>query len=69
VVRWHFRGTHLGDFWTPIGTVPPTGRPLELRATLIYRVEHGKIADEFAAIDWLDVVRQLGVMCTIPEPV
>jgi len=45
VLRWHFRGTQQGSFWTPLGTVPATGRTLDLSATLIYRIENGKIAE------------------------
>jgi steroid delta-isomerase-like uncharacterized protein len=67
VIRWHFRGTHRGLFWTPLGTVPATGRTLDLRATLTYRIENGKIAEEIAAIDWLTVVQQLGAECTFPR--
>ena len=35
--------------------MPATGRPLTLTATLIYRLEDGKIAEEWAAIDWLTI--------------
>ena len=66
VLRWRFHGTHSGDFWTPVGTMPATGRPLTLTATLIYRLEDGKIAEEWAAIDWLTVVQQLGAEVQLP---
>ena len=66
VLRWRFRGTHQGPFWTPLGTIPGTGRRLELTATLTYRVEDGKNAEEWAAIDWLSVVQQLGGTCAVP---
>jgi predicted ester cyclase len=66
VLRWRFSGTHEGPFWTPVGTMPGTSRQLELAATLTYRIEEGKIAEEWAAIDWLSVVQQLGGTCTAP---
>ena len=66
VLRWRFRGTHSGAFWTPAGTIPATGRPLTLTATLIYRLEDGKIAEEWAALDWLSVVQQLGAQVILP---
>ena len=62
VLRWSFRGTHAGEFWTPLGTAPATGKTLTLRATMTYRLEGGRIAEEWACIDWLDVVQQLGVV-------
>ncbi len=62
VLRWSFRGTHAGEFGTPLGTVPATGKTLTLRATMTYRLEGGRIAEEWACIDWLDVVHQLGVI-------
>ena len=65
VLRWRFRGTHSGPFWTPAGTIPATGRPLTLTATLTYRLEDGKIAEEWAALDWLSVVQQLGAQVNL----
>jgi predicted ester cyclase len=62
VLRWSFRGTHAGEFWTPLGTVPVTEKTLTLSATITYRVKGGRIAEEWACIDWLDVVHQLGVI-------
>ena len=66
VLRWRVRGTHRGAFWTPIGTVPATGKQLELSATITYRLEDGRIAEEWACIDWLDVVRQFGAVVQLP---
>jgi predicted ester cyclase len=66
VLRWRFRGTHSGAFWTPAGTIPATGRALKLTATLTYRLEDGKIAEEWAALDWLSVVQQLGALVILP---
>jgi predicted ester cyclase len=66
VVRWHFRGTHVGPFWTPVGTIAGTGTLLQVGATLTYRVDQGRIAEEWASVDWLAVIQQLGGICTVP---
>ena len=66
VVRWHFRGTHVSTFWTPVGTIAGTGTLLQVGATLTYRVEQGRIAEEWASVDWLAVIQQTGGTCTVP---
>ena len=68
VLRWSFLGTHLGDFWTPLGTVPATGKSISVSATITYRLEGDRIAEEWACFDWLDVVQQLGVLPATEQP-
>ena len=68
VLRWTARGTHLGPFWTPLGTAAATGKEVTLGATITYRVEGGRIAEEWACIDWLDAVQQLGAKARFPSP-
>ncbi|NUW33901.1 ester cyclase [Nonomuraea sp. SMC257] len=45
--RWTLRGTHEGDFFG----LPATGRPLEVRACVIFRLEDGKVAEIRPVID------------------
>ncbi|MEW1847750.1 ester cyclase [Nonomuraea angiospora] len=45
--RWTLRGTHEGDFFG----FPPTGKPLEVRACVIFRMENGKVAEIWPVID------------------
>ena len=45
--RWTLRGTHEGDFFG----FPPTGRPLEVRACVVFRMEDGKVAEIWPIID------------------
>ena len=60
VLRWTIRGTHSGEFWTPEGTVSPTGKSIELTSIVIYRVADGKIVEEWIVIDWLNILKQFG---------
>ena len=68
VLRWTARGTHLGPFWTPLGTAAATGKEVTLGGTTAYRVEGGRIAEEWACTDWLDAVQQLGAKARFPSP-
>jgi steroid delta-isomerase-like uncharacterized protein len=56
------RGTHRGPFVTPAGTIPPTGRPMELRIAEMYRVRAGKIGYLRAYYDSTTIMRQLGLL-------
>ena len=66
VLRVDFTGTHLGPFWTPVGTVPPTGTVCANPATGVYRVAEGRIVEEWWAEDWLRLLRQLGAEVRFP---
>jgi steroid delta-isomerase-like uncharacterized protein len=56
------RGTQSGPFATPAGTIPPTGRRIELRIGEIYEIREGKIAKLVAYYDSATIMRQLGVL-------
>ena len=60
LLRWTIRGTHLGEFWTPIGTAQPTGNAITLTSMALFRLIDGKIIDEWNVHDWLDLLLQLG---------
>ena len=61
VVRYRFKGTHLGDFQG----MPPTQRQVSYSAILIYRISDGKIAEQWTELDLLGFLRQLGIL---PKP-
>ncbi len=42
--------------------IAPTGKRVEVRAFTLHRFSGGKIAEDWARYDTLDVVRQLGVI-------
>lgn len=57
VVRWSMTANHQG----PLAGIPATGKPIQQRANVIYRMEGGKIAEGWAQMDQIGVLRQLGV--------
>jgi steroid delta-isomerase-like uncharacterized protein len=57
VVRWSMTAKHQG----PLAGVPATGKPIQQRANVIYRMEGVKIAEGWAQMDQLGVLRQLGI--------
>lgn len=61
VRRVTWRGTHRGEF----GGIPPTGKQVVVTGMRIFRIEDGKIAEEWAIDDALGMMQQLGV---IPSP-
>jgi steroid delta-isomerase-like uncharacterized protein len=59
------RGTHTGPLVGPAGTIPPTGRSIEVQIAEIYQIRDGKVALLHAYYDAATILRQLGV---IPAP-
>jgi steroid delta-isomerase-like uncharacterized protein len=59
--RLRFRGTHLGE----LDGIAPTGRRVDCTGIVISRIEEGKIAEDWANFDDLDMMQQLRV---ITEP-
>ena len=62
VLELTWQGTHRGTLQTPAGPIPPTGRPIKVRACAIVQVA----ADEKARsqrhyFDMATLLRQLGV--------
>ena len=57
-------GTHGGDF---MGS-PATGRRVSVQEVDIFRIENGKIAEAWAAVDFYGMLTQLGLL-PVEEPV
>jgi steroid delta-isomerase-like uncharacterized protein len=57
VVRWTMHATHAG----PLAGIPATGKPVQQRANVIYRMEDGKIVEIWAQVDQVGMLRQLGI--------
>jgi steroid delta-isomerase-like uncharacterized protein len=55
--RWTLVAAHTA----PIAGVPPTGKQLTEQAVVFYRFENGKIAEIWAQMDQLGILRQIGV--------
>ena len=61
VSRFHWTGTHRGDF----AGIPATGRKVKVPGVVIDRLHGGKMADSRILMDTLGMMQQLGV---IPGP-
>jgi steroid delta-isomerase-like uncharacterized protein len=57
VVRWTMDATHGG----PLAGIPATGKRVQQRGTVIYRMEEGKIAEIWAQLDRMGMLQQLGI--------
>ena len=57
LVRLTIRGTHGGDLMG----IPPTGRPIEVAVLDLFHIRGGKLAEHWALLDNLGLLRQLGV--------
>lgn len=57
-VRWSGQVTHEGEFHG----IPPTGRRIRVGGINMYRIEDGRIAEEWEQTDSLGMLRQLGVL-------
>jgi len=62
VARWIGIGTHRGELMG----IPATGKPIEVEAISVFRVENGKIAEEWTVWDALGLLQQVGA---VPAPV
>ena len=65
VTRWTAVGTHSGDFrgFPKKGSIiPASGRPVNFRATDIYRIENGLIEEEWNTLENMELLHQLGVI-------
>lgn len=56
------RGTHTGPLVTPAGTIPPTGRRVELRFAELYEVRDGRLTSMRAFYDTSSLLRQMGLL-------
>ena len=68
IVRWASVGTHQGDWPTPIGTIPATGKLTTLTGTSTLHLKNGKIVQNYNHFDFLGMLHQLGVVAQPAEP-
>ncbi len=61
VARWTGTGTHTAEF----NGIPPTGKAISVAAVHLFRLEGGKIAEQWCVWDTLGLLQQLGV---VPPP-
>jgi steroid delta-isomerase-like uncharacterized protein len=58
VARCTWYGTHLGTF----RGIQATGKKIAMQGIVIWRIADGKIAERWATVDFLGLMRQLGVL-------
>ena len=56
IARLTLTQTHQGEYMG----IPATGKPVAIELIEIDRIENGRIAERWAKLDWLNVLRQLG---------
>lgn len=61
VERWTQTMTHTGAPFF-IGNLPASGKAVRITGCSIYRIQAGKIAEHWAEMDFMGVLRQLGAM-------
>ena len=61
-VRHTFAGTHLAR----LGSVPPSGRRVQVEGAIVLRVHDGHIVEAWLSADFFGVLQQIGAI-SIPE--
>lgn len=61
VLELTWKGTHKGPLQTPKGTIPPTGKPIEIRACVVSELAGDKVKLERHYFDMATLLQQLGV--------
>ena len=61
--RFRISGTHTG----PLMGIPPSGKPVSVLATGIFRVVDGKLADNWVNFDALGLMQQIGAVPSQPS--
>jgi steroid delta-isomerase-like uncharacterized protein len=59
-VEGRFKGTHTAALVTPQGTLPASGKNLDLRYADYFRVQNGKIVEHHVFFDQAAMMAQLG---------
>lgn len=67
---WSARGTHQGDWTSPIGSIPASGRSVSWTATTTLRLRDGRIVEVIGTNwDYLGILQQMGALpATAPRP-
>jgi ketosteroid isomerase-like protein len=61
VIQGRITGTHTGPLELPAGTIPPTGRQIDLRFAFLVRARDGAIVRDDLYFDRADMFEQLGL--------
>ena len=61
-ITGRFKGTHTGDLVSPQGTLPASGKTLDMPFADYFRVSGGKIAEHEVIWDQMTLLGQLGAL-------
>lgn len=67
VIAFIMRGRHVGPFLSPMGTVAPTHRDIEVRTIDVLTIANGLISAIWVVSDDLALLRQLGAVTLTPS--
>jgi predicted ester cyclase len=60
---WQARGTHQGEWMSPLGAIPPSGKSVTWTGTTTLRISDGKIADVIGSNwDHLGILQQVDAL-------
>ncbi len=62
VAEGNYTGTHTGEMAAPQGTIPPTGRTIDIPYATVFEARDGRIAAHRAYWDNATFMTQLGLM-------
>jgi steroid delta-isomerase-like uncharacterized protein len=57
-MRFVVTATHTGELWG----IPATGERVQWNAIMTYRFKGGRVAEQWAAEDWVAILQQIGVV-------
>jgi len=60
--RFTASGTHLGEWRSPLGIHPPTGKQFRHEGIRIFRIVGGKLTETWGGADTLSQLIQLGIL-------
>lgn len=58
VLRWHANGTNTGSLFG----IPPTGKSIRMSGTSVFRIESGRVVEDWVEEDALGLMQQLGLV-------
>ncbi len=57
-----WEGTQTGDMAGPEGTIPASGKPVSVRASMVVRAEGGRLKESRHYFDLMTLLRQIGAI-------
>ena len=61
-LAFRLTGRQVGQLETPVGRLPPTGRPIDLRVIDVLTLTDGRISSIWMVADWATALTTAGVL-------